>query len=437
MKILTKFKRIVISALTFVALVCFGAGCDFTTVEDIKKDYGVSVEIVYYANGGNIDGNVTKRTLYYKAGDKALDLGNTEDVKVTSGSTSEVKRSGYDFIGWYKVTLVDGSPVFYDAVQENGFFEKGARSERTSDMDFAENERFFVDYDVNAPMDFSQRLDGEQKIYLCAHWEKSEMLDVRPLCVDVNGQESVLVVDGKTYSKEETIFQDTYSSDGSVFVSESEVPKFAGYTVLEFVDENGEKIDWSTVKRTGTGVNQFVYAKYLVGEWTLLKTSSDVVNMLKGGNSENYYLLNDIDCAGTKINVSSNATFAGVLFGNGKTISNLSVSASSYVMNGNYSIFGKISSEASLQDFTLKNVNVEFKGSRSVQSAFSVNYFCSSVETGATIENVEIDDGSFSVEFNNATIVNIDLNAEQAVWLGTDCLTILNPPTFSFKEKSE
>lgn len=435
MKRLTRIKGILITALSFVALSCFCTGCDFTTVEDVKKDYGVSTEIVYYANGGNIDGNVTKRSIYYKEGDKPLDLGNTEDVKVTSGSTSEIKRSGYDFMGWYKAKLVNGSPVFYEAVQENGFYEKGELSTRVSDADFAESERFFVDYDVSAPMDFSQRLSANEKIYLCAHWEKSEMLDVRPLCVDVEGVEQALIVDGKTYSKEEAIYQDTYSSDGSAFVAESDVPTLAGYTVLGFVDKSGETVDWSTIRRTGTGVNQFIYVEYLVGEWTLVKTASNVVDMLKSSENKNFYLMNDVDCTGTTLNVSANAEFKGTLYGNGKTISNLSVASTSYVMNGTYSLFGKIASSAVLKNFTLKNVSVEFSYGIRETDAFSVSYFCSAME--GTVENVKIDGGSFKVDFPKATIINLNEDATLTEWLGTELLTVVSEPTFKFEEKSE
>jgi hypothetical protein len=261
------------------------------------------------------------------------------------------------------------------------------------------------------------------------------MLDVRPLCVDVEGVEQALIVDGKTYSKEEAIYQDTYSSDGSAFVAESDVPTLAGYTVLGFVDKSGETVDWSTIRRTGTGVNQFIYVKYLVGEWTLVKNASNVVDMLKNSENKNFYLMNDVDCTGTTLNVSANAEFKGTLYGNGKTISNFSVASTSYVMNGTYSLFGKIATSAVLKNFTLKNVSVEFSYGIRETDAFSVSYFCSAME--GTVENVKIDGGSFKVDFPKATIINLNEDATLTEWLGTELLTVVGEPTFKFEEKSE
>lgn len=441
---LAKFKSKLIVILSVAITLLIGAGCSVTTVDDIKEELGLSAVVKYYANGGNFSGNLTTIPIYYKAGDKALDLGNpdTDAVKVTSGSDYVPQRTGYDFIGWYKAALVDGAPVYYEANYENNLPIKGEKVQTSDESCFEEDERFFVDYDETQPMDFSKALEKDEVIYLCAHWEKSEMLDVKFLCTDVDGVEQQVTVtgsDGKTYEKDSIVYQSMYDRNGQTYVGSESAPVFEGYTFVEYVNADGTTVDWNKIERTGTGVNQSVYAKYFVGEWTLLRTKSDVEKLFKAKEGEKFLLMNDIDC--TNVTVLINAyDFNATLIGNGYSICNLSLmKTNSFKINESYSMFGVIGANAVMKNVTFKNTTVKFNGSVKINSAFNLNYFCSSVATGAILENVKIEGGVFTVDFKNAEVINLDVadKTNVAKWIGTDLATVVSAPAFdTFNEKT-
>ena len=89
-----------------------------STLNDVKKDYKLTAQVTYYANGGAFNNSKTQKDMYYTAGSKALNIGV---VNPTSGSVS-ISNSKGEFGGWYFIALDEnGAPIAED--EENGLYK--------------------------------------------------------------------------------------------------------------------------------------------------------------------------------------------------------------------------------------------------------------------------------------------------------------------------
>lgn len=115
--------------------------------------------------------------------------------------------------------------------------------------------------------------------------------------------------------------------------------------------------------------------------------------------SAHYILMNDIDLTGvtwTPIG-SYSAGFFGELDGNGYTISNLDLSATT----ANTALFSVITSGATIKDLTLKDCHVESTTAYSANVAGRIIMSESAAET-VTMQNIKLLNCSVSAEGNNA-----------------------------------
>ncbi len=253
-----RLRKLIASGLLLFSLVSL-SGCHE------KEKYSGKTEVVYELEGGVYQNCTAAVRYYYDLTEETLLV---EPSKVTGNN---VTRTGYEFMGWYKDKIVNGSEVTY----ENKW-------------------NFETDY---LP-------EGGITLYAC--WKKVFKYTFNVCYYDDNGN---IVVLGD------------YSVDaGDKFSDRRNIAKRRiGYTVLEYVDENGNAIDDSFTHPGGEkdlAVNVFV--NYIEGNYSVVRTAAG----LKSSLNQNIYLANDIDLNGESINFEN---YRFKFLGNGHTISNFTV----------------------------------------------------------------------------------------------------------------
>lgn len=110
--------KIIVFLLALMSLFILG-GCSLgSSLNDVKKDYNLTAQVTYFANGGAFNNSKTQKDMYYTAGSKALNIGV---VNPTSGSVSITNSQG-EFDGWYFVEVdAEGNPVLED--EEKGLYK--------------------------------------------------------------------------------------------------------------------------------------------------------------------------------------------------------------------------------------------------------------------------------------------------------------------------
>lgn len=372
-----KFKWTMIVVLGAIATLFLLTGCKFSrTVEEIRTENGLDVEITYYANGGVINGKDTDKTLYMQKGDKAFNLG----VSGTESGSLSISRENYTFEGWYFAELDNEGKVQYD---ENGNILLGEA----------------VDFSVAMQKDW----------VIAAKWSANVKVKVLLAC---DAGENVVYDYGTTETGDDITYQNgdelffslPYESNGKVsevtmapFTPKDRTHTFVEYCQLAQDGQTLEPLDWTTLQE-GTE-DQVIYAKYVTGNYIMLRTAKDVRDSLfyYGMDEERFYLVNDIDCA--SITVRPLTEFRATLEGNGYTISNLTVKLTQ-IARGDVAIFGDIKEMAVMKDVTFENVQVEFQ-TKSQQAVDHANVFFVFTSCASTnIVNVTVD-GDMKVTCSN------------------------------------
>jgi uncharacterized repeat protein (TIGR02543 family) len=135
--------------------------------------------------------------------------------------------------------------------------------------------------------------------------------------------------------------------------------------------------------------NTTLFAKWdvavVVPAGTMISTAQEFHDMTKGGSADEFYLANDIDFTGFTWTVTGTGTaFRGVLNGNGKTISNITINGSG---TGVYGGIFQRTNGAVIHDLTVDNAHVDAVG--------RVGVLIGRIETAETvITNVVIKNSS-------------------------------------------
>ena len=133
--------------------------------------------------------------------------------------------------------------------------------------------------------------------------------------------------------------------------------------------------------------NEVVYAKFLEGTYTIIRSPSDFKGTVNAGTK--YYIDADIDMTGVKITVAD--IFSGSFIGNGHTIRGLSVTREQKKIGEYYGLFCEIASGAVFQDITFADVTVAVNLSNEQNTMVShLGLFAGTVSEGAAFENVTV-----------------------------------------------
>lgn len=432
-----KFKLFVFLVATFIFTLTAGiiAGCAIGESDALYEanSRGMTASVTYYANGGKFSAHdMCYMCLRYVPGTPIMDLGN-------DASDLEIKRTGYVFTGWQYCELKDGLPILTDektgevyAVRE----ETGtAYIQSSSGKELAEIEKRFnaaasgedVFVDGNHPV-----IGENEHLYLAAVWVPDVRIEYK-LVSDTGSiriEKDVVGEDGKAQTVEvevkngETLDYKSFGRNDSIGLYPSSVT-FRTLSTHSYIhlyeDKECTKIinDGQMFDKPGDGNNLAVYAKFLEGFWTPVRNSAGVNSMLEAvGGGTNYFVVQDIEYSGTFTdkddkgdfkNYSKTKTdiFNGVIDGNNKCISNISVSRSTITTDQEISLFGRIGASAEIKNLTLKNVKLNFP---SVRAGANITLYAlfTHVANEAKLSNITVDGVELNVDLTYAAGASIN-----------------------------
>lgn len=400
MKRSLKTKLIVLCVMLFSVFLFAGCGKLNDTLDDVLDKYKVEAQVTYYSGeegwfGKSADGALIRSLdLYYKADQKALNIGIAE---ITSGTVT-LSSNDYEVVDWLIVkTDEQGNPLFED--EENSIPQTTGES-----------------------FDFSKKLESGKHYYLSAVWRVVEKLDVKLLNSDLTFTLNEVTYN---YKAGDIIASFSYGTSGSISDPGTPVKTNDAYTFLEYyTDAEGTTVAQWPISRKNTGENNVVYAKYLEGEWTLLKKANDVMKMFTSSTlKDNYYLFNHIDCSSLSSSLTPLTKFSGKFYGNGYTISNINF-IKTKVSSGSYAVFGEITEGAEIKDVTFSNIKVSYEtrsGSSAEEPNFASFYLAfTSLASGARVENVTFDGGSVQITLAKNFIIENMMNDVGDAWTLTN-----------------
>ncbi len=382
MKKKTKSKLILL--LVCLASFFLLGGCTIRkSFDELVAENNLVAKVTYYANGGTFDStSVTEKDLYYQEGAKALNIG------VTSTKKTSVERNNYIFAGWYYAVLDDeGNPV-------------------------KEGEN----YKLGEAVDFTISMANGDHWKIVAKWQAEVALRVQ-LVFEGTGEIPVAVgADEKplNYKNGDIVQTRQYDTkDEVVNPGDGKAPfkvKGKGYTFVEYYTDAActQLVNWPIEKVENQETDKIIYAKYIAGDWTVVRTPSNVSDMFSGFNSgAKYYLVKDIDVTGRRVNCVPDADFNCEIQGNGFAIKNLKVIKENLkASDKTVSLFGNITKDAKIENLKLENLDIQYTvatGSISAYFAFT------SIEADATINNVRLSGSMRIGKSSAATVENAQL----------------------------
>ena len=387
--------KLLVLLMAILSLFVF-AGCSMgESLEDALATRNLSPRVTYYANGGLFEDNSTVKDLYYSTDSKALNIGV---VIPTSGSVN-IKRDGFELAGWYFVDKV--------VDEKTGVCELGDE------------------------VDFTQTLDEGEHWVVAAKWRALVGLKVVMVCDDgetvaVDKAKDGLTAGATSFKNGDVIGEISYDSKDTV--TSAATPDLRLFTVKDkthtffsyYMDaECTQEVAWP-IKRAEE--QQTVYAKYIKGDWSFVKTADDVYKMfaaLKGGANKSYWICNDINYT-KSTPVESMTSFGGEIKGNGYTISGLTFSKTLTQGVNKFSIFGDIKETAKISDLNLTEISVSLKLRNGLHGQVYLGF--GSLAVGASVSSVQLSFKTAGVEIDGPDDAFVDnINGTGTATYGT-CL---------------
>lgn len=387
-------KLILVSVLALIAALCLVAGCKLNaSLDELIDRYEMTARVTYFLNDGQFEDKTRVKEMYYKPGSKPFDI---SIERPSSGSAQLENKHGAVFTGWYEVkTGENGNPLYADGTE----YVDGSAFDSSKGIQMTEKT-----FDFNKPLE-----DGDH-YYVCGDW-----LEVPKLIINLSLEDCTDLTDssGTTYKEGDTI-SETYIT-GQVSFPGRNLIGTNDYSFISYYYDSECKnpVVWPLPQPEDDN-DVTIYAKYIKGRWTIVENASGVASMFASG-SENYYLLNDIDC--TSVTVSRRSASSGKIRGNNHKISNLTVNGGQLTQTttgSKGSLLGNIRASAEISDITFENVKLSFT---SKTNAGVTPYFvCSSIEKGASLHNVTVG-GQLTVELGENSVM---LNKDNWLFGGVD-----------------
>ena len=392
-----KCKKLLIVFLTVFAAICTLAGCKLgESFDDVIKDNKLVSQVTYLANGEQaiFTPNYSKeRNLYYAENTKPLNIG-------TDGSLG-IEYDGYEMLGWYYVALDEAEkPITTGSYTYN-------------------DEICYLYQLTDQKVDFSQPIPKDSHWIIAAKWTKISRVNVVLVHEDENAS---VAVDTKKLTQDSPLYDEAtnsyksmvkngdviqayrYEDDGRL----TSLPKNPitvvsnAHTFIEYYADEActQKVAFPLMK---TDVDQIVYAKYVTGNWTVVKTADGVKAMFNAlVDGKRYYFLDgaEIDCTGVTVTASY---FTGCeIKGNGAVIKNLTMDTR--VERDEVAMFGKIEQTAIIENIAFENLAMTY---RLTTRDASVYFAFTQLQDGASITNVTLQGSLTIVKPDSKTVDNL------------------------------
>lgn len=390
-------RKILIAMLSAVAVcsAAFAAGCAVgqETYQQYLNRNNATARVTYNANGGMFETKQEVKDMYYSANSPVLNIGTdvmgADKIDESTSARVKMERAGYVFAGWFTPAR--------DA-EGNILYEDDAKTV----------------VKLGEELQFPYRIQDKEEIVLYAKWVLDAMVEFRlvsetPVTVqttvkDENGEDKT---EEKTVVSGEVLATRSFGTDTEIYIDDKSPVTAVGSTFLSFYEDEACTLPFfgEVSKPVGEEAENLVlYAKFIEGDWEVVKTKSQVTAMFASPGRKSYYIFNDIDC--------QNDTFATIavtnckIEGNGHKLYNMNFSRSA--SNGdNFAIFGRLSPSASIKNLTLENITLNY----SVRSGATVRLYLIGNETeeGATFENFRIKNAKMNVNDARraATVLNL------------------------------
>ncbi|MCM1438298.1 MAG: hypothetical protein NC131_03675 [Roseburia sp.] len=472
-------KRLKVYLLIVIAAACLACtvvGCKIGRPGRSEILAGYDTHVTYYSNGGYFDKSTTLkvRELYFKS-----ENGGVPFFEITEKSKGmKVERVSYDFAGWYlPATYPEGDThegeIMYtytytpseedplkpaekadpkntvtvsvypllneygnpltDDVTDRPVYAREDGQGNLIDEQILERDITVVcsDQAVKEGDTVEKNIEDAHGLIVCARWLPSKEIEYRLVVTDVNGN----VITGETeYPSVEKKEEDVKNfKNGDVLQSlpiagEGEMPqtnepvKLNGLTfVRTYKDEQlEENLEYIARPTDPDAENPKVYCRYIVGDWTVVRTAEDANKMFSSvalSTPVKFFVINDIEYGKTKTvsarENSSRAANVTIVCDKPHTISGLTVNVSSPRQGMVYSLFGKIGESFNVSGLTLKDVNITIGNS---QTAFGFYAICSDVN-GAVADKIDLKIENVTATYQGNPTINNATGEDRRHWL--------------------
>ena len=370
---------VLISVIAAVVLIIAGLIWAFTAgnnsfYSQFGKE-GYNVRVTFDSNGGTFKGSTSSLIDLYnpdEVDEGGIKLLAPDDTKRGKDNVLTLTKAGHFLAGWYRErTLIDPNNP------DSGYTYSGK-------WDF-ESDRLEIDADKGYSAD-------ESALTLYAAWVPYFEYEI--YAKDESGNDVLIT---STSAINLTIPEWT---DGDVTLNMDNFPVREGYT-LESVDYSGSDVivnelngkttitgKWDEATATLVTPTIKLYTTWQEGERYRIYSVNDLI---KHASSDGYYeIYSDLDFEGLEWpSAFVNDKFTGKIFGNGHTISNVSVESTSRsrINNG---IFSSLDGSAYIENLNFKNVTHTIN-LMSVAPGASYGLLVGNVATGAGFKNVTVE----------------------------------------------
>ncbi|MDE6850855.1 MAG: hypothetical protein K2J54_05980 [Clostridia bacterium] len=469
-----KLKVYLLIVFAAACLACTLVGCKIGRPGRSELLAGYDTHVTYYSNGGYFDGSTTLRVreIYFKS-----ENGSVPFFEITEDSKGmKVQRGSWDFAGWYEpatypagdahegeimyeytytpdendpskpadkfdeenpdnitvkvfpVFKSDGVTPVTDSATDRPVFAREDGQGNLLDEQILERNVTIVcsDNRIASGTGIEKNINDAHGLIVCARWLPAAEIEYYLVVTDekgnvIEGETEYTSADGKSKFKNgDKLVSYPIAGNGENPQSNEQV-KVSGLTFVrtfmnEGLDQNLQFIPRPT---DPDAENPRVYCRYLVGDWTVVRTAEDVRSMfgtIGASTPRKFFVINDIEYGSTtpisarvKTARAANAT---IVCDKPHTISGLNVSVPTPLRGLVYSMLGTVGEQFSVSGLTLKDIKITIPMSRT-----EFEFYAISAEVRASAANMDLNIENVTATYQGEPTIYNAMGDDRSNWL--------------------